>query len=66
MKELDKILDKHLPDAGLCQRGKMLNKERKRKLKLDIEQYIQSGYYDHNVIISTPNTVIIDELQLKV
>lgn len=66
MKELDRILNKHLPDDGLCKRGKQLNRQRKERLKLDLIAYFKSGVFDDMIILPTAGTLVVDEKQLNV
>lgn len=75
---LDQILDKHLPDNGLCDRLKRANQERKRKIKADIEKVALIAYQlkSGGKPIPYPNTsvahvgpdvaeVVLDEHQLE-
>jgi hypothetical protein len=39
---IDQILEKHLPDNGLCQRLKALNRARKEAIKRDLEGIMNS------------------------
>lgn len=55
MKKLDEILNRHLPDAGLCKKGKMLNQLRKERIKADILSIMKED---------KEGLLIVDEMQL--
>lgn len=68
MKELDDILNKHLPGASLCKRGKALNKQRIQAIKADILHLFRPNKYEKGKggTVYTDTMAIIDEQQLGV
>lgn len=64
MDKLDKILLEHLPDTGLCQRGKARQADRRKALRKDIVRWL----YDLPPLDKNKGqeAVIIDELHLKI
>ena len=67
MDALDKILLQHLPDTGLCARGKAKQADRRYKLKAAILSLLHKNDYvqvDDGTVYS--GFVVIDEKQLGV
>lgn len=66
MDELDKILQQHLPDTGLCERSKIKQEQRRRNLKLAVLGYMMNQPRSANAVVTKEGGVVaIDELQFN-
>lgn len=57
MDKLDKLLLEHLPDTGLCARGRRIQADRRARMKAAIEEWGREQ--------NKTDELIIDEMQLE-